>query len=76
MVTNLAQFRGMHLFNGEPDTSVVGFIHVQGLDRFHQLVKENGWEQISDIYECTWGGRECSVTTIDGSVILFFETTQ
>lgn len=63
-------------FTGEPNTSVVGFIHVQGLDRFHQFVKENGWEQISDIYECAWGGRECSVTTIDGSVILFFETTQ
>lgn len=38
-------------------------------------VKENGWEQISDIYECAWGRRECNVTTIDDSIIRFFETT-
>lgn len=26
-------------------------------------------------YDCPWGTKECSVTTIDGSIIRFFETT-
>lgn len=75
IVTNLTPFRGIHLFNGEPSKGIVGFINIQGIDKFHEFVKKNGWEQISDIYECNWGSRECSVTTIDGSIIRFFETT-
>lgn len=45
------------------------------LDRFHQFVLDNGWSKISDIYVQPWGAKECSLTTIDGSVIRFFETT-
>lgn len=75
IVTNLTPFRGIHLFSGEPSKGVVGFIHIQGLTTFHQFVKENGWDQITEIYEQPWGAKECSVTTIDGSIIRFFETT-
>jgi len=74
IVANLTPFRGIHLFHGEPSKGIVGFINIQGIDKFYQFVKANGWEQISDIYECAWGSRECSVTTIDGSIIRFFET--
>lgn len=75
IVTNLTQFRGIHVFKGEPTNNVVGFINIQGINKFHQFVKDNGWNQISEIYERPWGAKECSVTTIDGSIIRFFETT-
>lgn len=75
IVANLTPFRGIHLFHGESCKGVVGFVNIQGLDKFHQFVKDNGWNQISDIYEQPWGAKECHVTTIDGSVLRFFETT-
>lgn len=75
IVTNLTPFRGIHLFCGEPSKGVVGFVNIQGINTFHQFVKDNGWNQISDIYEQPWGAKECNVTTIDGSIIRFFETT-
>lgn len=75
IVTNLTPFRGIHLFAGEPSKGVVGFMIIQGIETFYRFVKDNGWQQISDIYEQPWGAKECSVTTIDGSVIRFFETT-
>lgn len=73
IVAQLTPFRGIHLFAGEPKEGVVGFIMVQGLDRFHEFVKANGWEQITDIEPQHWGARECRVTTPDGCVLRFFE---
>jgi AraC family transcriptional regulator len=75
IVTNLTPFRGIHIFKGEPSKGVVGFMNIQGIETLYQFVKNNGWHQISDIYEQPWGAKECSVTTIDGSIIRFFETT-
>ncbi|BCK00695.1 helix-turn-helix domain-containing protein [Anaerocolumna chitinilytica] len=75
IVANLTPFRGIHLFNGEPGKGVVAFINIQGIDTFHKFVRDNGWNQISEIYEQPWGAKECCVTTIDGSIIRFFETS-
>ncbi len=72
---NLTVFKGIHLFYGEPKQEVVGFLHVKGLDTLYQYVKDHGWDQITEIYEVPWGARECQVTTIDGSILRFFETT-
>ena len=74
IVAHLTPFRGIHMFQGEPTKGVVGFLLVQGIDRLHQFVKANGWDQITDIFEQPWGARECQVTTPDGSVLRFFET--
>lgn len=74
IVSGLTPFRGIHLFKGEPSKGVVGFILVQGLDKLCSVVKGNGWDKVSDIIEQPWGARECQITTIDGSVIRFFET--
>lgn len=74
IVAQLTPFRGIHIFSGEPVKGVVGFIMVQGLDKFHQFVKTNGWEHITDIEPAHWGARECAVTTPDGCVLRFFET--
>ncbi len=75
IVSGLTPFRGIHLFKGEPIQGVVGFMMVQGLEKLHKLVKDNGWEQISEISSQPWGANECCVTTIDGSILRFFEIT-
>ena len=69
----LAPFNGFHVFYGEPPQTVVAFMRVDKVDNLYAHVKRHGWEQISGIETQPWGGRECSVTTIDGSVIRFFE---
>ncbi len=74
-VAHLTPFRGFHLFRGEPQKSVAGFIMVEGLDSFYRLVKEKGWEHITDIESQLWGARECAVTTPDGCILRFFEST-
>ncbi len=68
-------FRGFHLFSGEPQKSVARFIMVEGLDSPYRLVKEKGWEHITDIEPQSWGARECAVTTPDGCILRFFEST-
>lgn len=75
IVSGLTPFRGIHLFRGEPIQGVVGFMMVQGLEKLHKMVKDNGWEQISDMETQPWGANECRVTTIDGSILRFFEPT-
>lgn len=54
IVANLTPFRGIHIFKGEPIKGVVGFMNIQGMTTFHQFVKNNGWNEISDIYEQPW----------------------
>jgi hypothetical protein len=44
---------------------------VQGVEQLYQFVKKNGWNQISEVIEQPWGGKTCSVTTIDGSILTF-----
>jgi len=48
---------------------------VQGLEKLRQYVLNNGWRQITDIQPQGWGANECQITTIDGSIIRFFEVT-
>ena len=73
IVSGLTPFRGIHLFRGEATEGVVGFIMVQGLERFRQFVLGNGWNEISEIAPQPWGAKECSVTTVDGCIIRVFE---
>jgi len=75
IVSGLTPFRGIHLFRGEASEGVVGFIMVQGLDKFRRFVLKNGWQKISVIKPRHWGANECSVTTIDGCTIRVFEIT-
>ena len=74
IVSGLTPFRGIHLFKGEPAVGTfVGFIRLQGLEQFRNFVLANGWEQVTEIYPQPWGAKECQVTTVDGSVLRFFE---
>ena len=69
----IANFNGIHLFRGEPEKRVVTFMLVEGIEKFITYVKNNGWTQITELREQPWGSRECTVTTIDGSQMRFFE---
>lgn len=75
IVAHLTPFRGIHLFSGEPHKGVAGFIAVQGLEKLRAYVLEHGWREITEIVQRPWGAIEFSVTTIDGSILRFFETT-
>jgi AraC family transcriptional regulator len=70
---HIAPFTGIHMFRGEPLKMMVGFMLVQGVEQLYRFVKKNGWNQITEVKEQPWGGKTCSVTTIDGSVLTFFE---
>ena len=69
----LLPFNGFHLFYGDPVQNWVGFMRVDDIDALHAFVKKNGWENVTGIEHQFWGARECDVTTIDGSVIRFFQ---
>ena len=70
---HIAPFTGIHMFNGEPLKHMVGFMLVQGVENLYTFVKSRGWNEISDVEVQPWGGKTCSVTTIDGSILTFFE---
>ena len=70
---HIAPFTGIHMFRGEPLQQRVGFMLVQGIEQLYQFVKKNGWNQITEVKVEPWGGKTCSVTTIDGSSLTFFE---
>jgi AraC family transcriptional regulator len=70
---HIAPFTGIHMFYGEPKQEMVAFMLIQGVDALYEFVKKNGWEQITKVNQEPWGSRTCSVTTIDGSILKFFE---
>ncbi len=76
IVAGLTPFRGIHMFRGEATKGVVGFIMVQGLEKLRNFVLQNGWKQITEIEPQAWGARECRITTIDGSILRFFESAE
>ena len=66
--------RGFYMFYGEPSQGTVAYLHQQGsLDNLYEFVRGNGWNNITIPTDNGCGGRECSVTTIDGSILHFDE---
>lgn len=70
---HIAPFTGIHMFKGDSVQRMVGFMLVQGIEQLYVFVKNNGWNQITEVITEPWGGKTCEVTTIDGSVLRFFE---
>ncbi len=70
---HIAPFTGIHMFKGEPLPRLVGFMLVQGVEQLYAFVKKSGWSKITEVIIEPWGGKTCEVTTIDGSVLKFFE---
>lgn len=69
----IADFKGIHMFYGEPIKRNIGFIGVKGIDNLYSYVKDKGWMEISEVEKQRWGGKLCRITTIDSSVLTFFE---
>lgn len=70
---HLAPFTGFQLFCGEPEKKTISFMQVQGIEKMREYIISKGWNQISDIIVQPWGGKTCSLTTIDGYLISIFE---
>lgn len=72
-VLHIAPFTGIHMFKGEPIKRIIGFMLVQGVEQLYGYAKSRGWNDISEVVEGPWGGKTCEITTIDGSILKFFE---
>ncbi len=72
-LTHLAPFTGIHMFYGEPRQEMICFMQVQGIEKMRGYILSKGWEKVSEVIMQPWGGKTCSITTIDGCVIHVFE---
>ena len=70
---HLAPFTGFQMFYGEPKKSVISFMQVTGIEKMHEYITSKGWSEITEIVLQPWGGKTCSLTTIDGYIINIFE---
>ena len=71
--THLAPFTGMQMFYGTPEPRLISFMQVQGIEKMYEYIVSNGWNKITKVEIQPWGGKTCSLTTIDGYVINIFE---
>lgn len=71
--THLAPFTGFQLFPGEPAKGEISFMQVQGIQGLYEHVTGMGWREITPIETRPWGGKVCSLTTLDGYIIRIFE---
>ena len=71
--THLAPFTGMQMFSGQPESRTISFMQVQEIEKMYEYVTSNGWDQITEVKTQPWGGKTCSLTTIDGYIIQVFE---
>ena len=71
--THLAPFTGMQMFYGQPEPRAISFMQVEGIEEMRKYILSKGWDQITEIKAQPWGGKTCSLTTIDGYIINVFE---
>ncbi len=70
----VSAFDGIFFFPGEPAKARVAWVNVNNLEKLYSYVKNSGWEQITELSPLQpWGGRYCTVTTVDGYTIQFCE---
>ena len=72
-VTHLTPFTGFQMFYGNPVERVISFMQVQGIEKMREYIISKGWTKISEVVVQPWGGKTCSLTTIDGYIINVFE---
>ncbi len=70
---HLAPFTGIHMFYGQPEERVISFMQVKEIEKMYNYITSNGWNKITEIITQPWGGKTCSLTTIDGYIISIFE---
>ncbi len=71
--THLAPFTGMQMFCGQPEPGPISFMQVKEIEKMRDYVTSKGWDQITEVKTQPWGGKTCSLTTIDGYIIKVFE---
>ncbi len=72
-LTHLAPFTGIQIFKGQPEHRLISFMQVKGIEKMHDYIILNGWNEITEVQTQPWGGKTCSLTTVDGYVINIFE---
>lgn len=72
-LVHLAPFTGFQMFYGEPEPRAISFMQVIGIEKMHDYIVSKGWNKITEIVTQPWGGKTCSLTTIDGYIINIFE---
>lgn len=70
---HIAPFTGIHMFKGEPIKRMISFMLVSDVQKLYDFVKDNDWNEITEVEKEPWGGKICSVTTVDGSILRFFD---
>ena len=71
--THLAPFTGMQMFFGQPEPRLISFMQVKEIEKMYDYIISNGWDKITKVEVQPWGGKTCSLTTIDGYIINIFE---
>lgn len=71
--SHLVPFTGIHLFYGEPKKEMISFMQVQQIEKMYGYIISNGWDKITEVKVQPWGGKTCTLTTIDGCIINIFE---
>ena len=72
-LVHLAPFTGFQMFRGTPEPRAVSFMQVSNIYKMYDYIVSHGWDQITEVVVQPWGGKTCSVTTIDGYIINIFE---
>lgn len=72
-VTHLAPFTGFQLFMDKPQPRAISFMQVQDIEKMYAYIKSKGWDKITKVVTQPWGGKTCSITTIDGYIINVFQ---
>ena len=72
-LTHLAPFTGMQMFYGQPEPRKISFMQVKGIEKMYAYITSKGWDKITSVKTQPWGGKTCSLTTIDGYIIDIFE---
>lgn len=72
-LTHLAPFTGFQLFRGKPEPRAISFMQVQNVEKMYSYVTSKGWTKITQVETQPWGGKTCSITTIDDYLINVFE---
>lgn len=70
---HLAPFTGFQIFCGTPQSRTISFMQVNGIEKMYDYAISNGWDKITKVEIQPWGGKTCSLTTIDGYTINMFE---
>lgn len=63
--------KAIMFLSGEPIQNTYLFYNTKDIQMLHDIITENGWDEVTDIVKQPWGGMTFELTTIDGTGITF-----